>query len=309
MDKLKLYIYPNAREHVQDNLEEKHANTVPFSKKGIKEHCEVVSADEAEYFYMGQVSCGLRFPDKEEFEYFEGNEERHIIDFEGDWFHKSIPDWLKKSLISVTGVKLDYAGINIFPRIPLSNLLLDIIRNNKEVKHTFEPNKRFGFKGFPDPRGIRFKAAKAVVLSGVEKDIKFNDAWQAKASTSSKVVWDYCKTILRNTFGLCPSGTGVDSIRFFEVCYFSRIPVVVSDSFTMGHEINKTEPFYFQISPSTSIEEMSEEIKKIEATPLKELQEMSYNAKKFFEHNIRGFFEDPTLRFIEWLGKEKKYFD
>jgi hypothetical protein len=309
MKKIKLYIYPNAREHVQDNMEEAYANTVPFSRRGIEDHCEIVPMEEADYFYMGQVSCGLPLPQKNEFEFIDGREDRHIIDFEGDWFQTSIPDWLRKSLISVTGIKKEYEGIKIFPRLPLSYLLLDIIRNNKQRASTFEPNKSFGFKGFPDPRGVRLKMLAVSNLSGVRTDIQFNDAWQAKATVDSAMVKDYCAAILRNTFFFCPSGTGVDSIRFFEVCYFSRIPVVVSDAFTMGHELNKVSPFYFQIDPHTSVQEMVDGLIKIEETPVSQLKKMSKNARKFFEHTVRRYFEDPTLRFIEWLDQEKKHFD
>ena len=105
---LKLFVYPNAREHVQDNMEDWYANTVPFSREGLRDHCILVSPQEAEYFYMGQVSCGLRMPEMHEFKHFVGNEDRHIIDFEGDWFSSSVPWWLRRSLISVTGVKKEY---------------------------------------------------------------------------------------------------------------------------------------------------------------------------------------------------------
>jgi len=303
---LKLYIYPNARSHVQDNMEGKYYNIVPLSEKGIKDHCEITSAEEAEYYYMGQVSCGLAMPKKEEFKYLDGNEEKHIIDFEGDWLHKGIPDWLKNSLISVSGVKKEYEGIKTFARPAVSNLLLDIVRNDRKVNHTFESNKSFGFRGFADPRGIRVKAAKACAEANVKTSIQFNHSWQGKASLGSGVVRDYCKMILQNTFSLCPSGTGVDSVRFFEVCFFSRIPVVVSDSFTMGHEFNKKSPFYFQIDPNLSIEDMAKEILKIESTPIDKLEQMCYNSKEFFEAVVREYFEDPTLRFIEWLRKDDK---
>ena len=172
MNKLKIYVYPSARKHVQDNMEKQYFNTVPLSKKGIEDHCEIVSAARADYFYMGQVSCGLALPDKSEFTHFDGNEEKHIIDFEGDWFNKSIPDWLRGSLISVSGVKKQYIGIKIFIRPALSYLLMDIIRNNRKIKHTYEKNKSFGFKGFPDPRGIRIKVAKACELAKVKTNIE-----------------------------------------------------------------------------------------------------------------------------------------
>ena len=305
LKKIKLYIYPNAREHVQDNMDEGYYNTVPFSKKGIKDHCESVSFEDAEYYYMGQVSCGLPMPDKNEFKYFDGNETKHIIDFEGDWFQKSVPAWLRKSLISVSGVKGEYEGMNIFARPAFSSLFLDIIRNNRKVKHTFESNKRFCFKGFPDPRGIRMKMAEACNKADIETDVQFNKHWQGKASPNSREVLEYCKMILKNTFSLCPSGTGVDSVRFFETCFFSRIPVVISRSFTMGHEFNKTKPFYFQIDPYISIEDMVQKLSKIEKTPIDKLKEMTSNSKDFFESNIRSYFEDPTLKFIEWLRKNE----
>ena len=303
---IKLYVYPNARPHVQDGMEEEYYNLIPFSEKGIKDHCEIVSPDEAEYYYMGQVSCGLPLPNKNEFKYFDGNEEKHIIDFEGDWLQKSIPVWLQNSIVSVSGVKKEYEDIKIFARPAVSNLLLDIIRNNREIKYTFESNKSFGFKGFPDPRGIRLKAAKACELAGVKTNIQFNQAWQGKVHLNNKIVSEYCKMILQSTFALCPSGTGVDSVRFFEVCFFSRIPVVVSDSFTMGHEFNKKKPFYFQIDPHNSLGQMAKELVQIEKTPLDRLKEMSYNSKEFFEINMRKYFEDPTLRFIEWLKENDK---
>ena len=54
MNKIKLYVYPNAREHVHDDTEI-YFNTVPLSKKGIEDYCELVSPEEADYFYMGQI--------------------------------------------------------------------------------------------------------------------------------------------------------------------------------------------------------------------------------------------------------------
>ncbi len=304
--KLKIYIYPNARSHVQDSMEKEYYNVVPLSEKGIEDHCELVGPNEAEYYYMGQVSCGLPLPKKNEFKYFDGNKEKHIIDFEGDWFQKSIPNWLRNSIVSVSGVKKEYEGIKIFTRPATSSLLLDIIRNNRQVKHTFESNKNFCFKGFPDPRGIRMKMAKGCQLAGIKSNIVFNQAWQGKAHSRSKEVADYCKLMLQNTFALCPSGTGVDSVRFFEACFFSRIPVVVSDSFTMGHKHNKNKPFYFQIDPYNSIDEMARNLAEIEKIPLHKLKEMSYNSKEFFESKMRKYFEDPTLRFIEWLEENEK---
>ena len=205
--------------------------------------------------------------------------------------------------VYLTGLKKEYEGIKIFARPAVSSLLLDIIRNKRQVKYTFEANKSFCFKGFSDPRGIRIKTAKACQMADLKSNIIFNQAWLGKTHTRSKEVIDYCKLMLQSTFALCPSGTGVDSVRFFEACFFSRIPVVVSDSFTMGHEYNKDKPFYFQVNPHNSIDEMVKNLTQIENTPIHKLKEMGYNSKEFFESEIRGYFQNPTLRFIEWLRK------
>ena len=300
-NKLKTYIYPNARTHVQDDIEEKYFNTVPFSKIGIEKHCEIVKPEKADYFYMGQITCGTKSPNIEDFKYFAGNEDKHIIDCEGDWFNKDIPSWLDKSLISLSGVKKKYSDMKIFTRPALSYLLIDIIRNNRKVRHTFENNRVFAFKGFQDPRGIRIKSAEACKMAGVKTNIVFNNGWQGKSTPGSKITSDYCKLILQNTFSLCPSGTGVDSVRFFEVCFFSRIPVVVGENFTMGHEFNKQSPFYFQIDPYLPIDSIATKIREIEQTSEDKLKEMSFNSKKFFEENIRNYFDDPTKSFIDWI--------
>ena len=71
-------------------------------------------------------------------------------------------------------------------------------------------------------------------------------------------------------------------------------------SFTMGHDFNKENPFYFQIDPSISIEQMADKLRQIEKIPVNTLEKMSYNSKEFFETKMRDYFEDPTLRFIEW---------
>ena len=181
-----------------------------------------------------------------------------------------------------------------------------MVRNKRQIKPTFESNRSFGFKGLPDPRGIRIKTSKACQASGVKANIIFNKSWGGKSNPNSLVSIDYCKILLQNTFSLCPSGTGVDSVRFFETCFFSRIPVIISDSYTMGHEFNKEYPFYFQIDPNISIEKMAIKIREIESTPVNNLKDMCYNSKRFYETVVCGYLEDPTLTFMEWIRNNEK---
>lgn len=314
--KIKLYVYPHAHSHAHDEDPTRDAperyiyrDTVPFSKLGIGRHCELVKPGEAEYFYMGQISDGVPTPAKESFTYLQDNEKRHICDIEGDWLARTIPKWLEECTLTMNGVRKEYVerNISIFVRPTFTFLLMDIIKNNKQIKHTFNGNKVFGFKGHPDPLGVRYKMLKAFEIKKqkLNFDITFNNKWQARALPQSKIVSSYCKGLLNNTFSLCPRGTGVDTVRFFESCFFSRVPVVISDCQVYGHDFHLSNPFYFQISPNDSIEEMSNKFIKIQDTPIAELKKMSYNAKKYFETRVRHYFEDPTLNCIQWLKGEK----
>ena len=223
MKKLKLYIYPHAQPHAHDK-EEIYTNTVPLSAAGIKKHCELTSPETAEYFYMGQISDGTPTPPKSSFSYFSGNEKRHICDIEGDWLERTIPEWLEECVLTMNGVRAKYVekSVIIFGRPTFTFLLMDIIRNNRQIKHTFNDNKIFGFKGHPDPMGLRYKMLEACKLGAGEfaYDVKFNDKWEARASPRSQVVAEYCRGLLSNTFSLCPKGTGIDTVRFFRIMFF-----------------------------------------------------------------------------------------
>jgi hypothetical protein len=308
MKKLKIYIYPNSLPHEHDK-EDIYRNTVPLSEDGIEKHCQLVDPHEAEYFYMGQISDGVDLPNPDDFEYLPGREEKHICDIEGDWLTKRLPSWLKSSILTMNGVRGEYVeeNIKIFTRPTFTYLLMDIIRNNREVKYTFNGNKNFSFKGYPDPFGVRHKMAEACRLSdgSIGYDIEFNNSWAARSGPNSEIAKDYCKKILRNTFSLCPRGTGVDTVRFFESCFFSRIPVVISNCRVFGQEYDIDNPFYFQIDPDLTANQMMEKLYEIQEYPVVKLEEMSYNAKEYFENYVRKYFEDPTLMFIEWLKKEK----
>ena len=238
MAKLKLYVYPFAKSHVHDDESMHHVNgvsqyinTVPMSKIGIAEHFEIVDAKDADYFYMGQISDGSRIPSKEEFLYLEGNEEKHICDIEGDWINKTLPSYLKKCVLTINGARKEYQGVKMFVRPTFSFLLTDLAKNKPKHNFEFKDNLCFGFKGYPDPYGVRFKMRNALFKSQLKSQIIFNQKWMAQNLPDSQETKDYIRIIENNTFSLCPMGAGFDSIRFFESCYFGRIPVIISDIF------------------------------------------------------------------------------
>ena len=310
--KIKLYIYPQARGHVHDDPYAHHVggvsqyiNTVPLSKQGIEDHFELVSPNEAEYFYMGQFPDNIPAPIPELFQFFKGKEHKHICDIEGDWKGRSLPEWLKNSILTINGARKEYSGVKMFVRPTFSFLLIDLAKRWPSSNFPFNDNLKFGFKGTPDPHGVRVKMKQAFDQSGLEGTVILNNRWMAQNHPSDQNTIDYIQLLLGNTFSLCPMGAGFDSIRFFESCFFARIPIVISDIFVpFEKEFNK--PFFFQINYNLSSEEISHKLIEIQNTDISTLKEMSSNAKEYFEVYIKEYFKDPTLSFIKWL-KQNEY--
>jgi hypothetical protein len=202
MDKLKLFVYPIARPHVHDdesihhiNGVSQYINTVPMSKKGIQDYFELTNPYEADYFYMGQISDGARIPDEDEFTFLKGNEDRHICDIEGDWINKTLPQYLKKCILTINGARKEYYGVNMFVRPTFSFLLADLARNKPKHNFEFKNNLCFGFKGFPDPYGVRFKMRNALFKSQLKSQIIFNQQWMAQNHPDSQETKQYIKII------------------------------------------------------------------------------------------------------------------
>lgn len=303
MDKIKLYVYPHASDHIHDH-DAPYVNVIPLSKQGILNHCELVSPEEADYFYMGQFTeFAPNTPDS--FVYFKGNEHKHICDIEGDWSGRYIPKWLCSCILTINGAKKEYNKIKMFIRPAFSILLLNMLNNWPSNPIFINLTLTFGFKGFPDPHGVRNKMKEAFELSKLKGEIKLTSRWMAKNNPNDEDTLDYINLLLNSTFSLCPSGNGVDSIRFFESCYFARIPIIISSIF-VPYCKEYTKPFYFQINPNLSVEEISRTLIEIKNTDIELLKQMSINAKEYFEVYIRNeYFKDPTLSFIKWLKRNE----
>lgn len=312
--KYNLFIYPSAQPHVHDdetlhlvNGISQYINTVPFSKKGISEHFNITTADKADFFYMGQISDRMGIPSKKNFFFLDGNESKHVCDIEGDWTNRMIPEWLKDCVLTINGAKKEYEDLDMFIRPTFSFLLVDLAKKKNKYVKTREINTKFGFRGFPDTHGVRKKMKESFDLSGFDGEVILNNTWQAQNNINSENTVKYIKTLTDNLFSLCPMGAGVDSIRFYESCYFGSIPVIISNNFIpFEYEFNK--PFYFRIDPNLSIEGMLLEFSKIKNTSTNVIKEMSKNAQEYFEVQVRSYFYDPTLKFLKWYNNEKLFY-
>lgn len=311
MEKLKLFLYPSAKPHVHDNEKmhlvngvSQYVNTVPMSEKGIYDYFEIVDANEADYFYMGQISDGMEIPHKNNFEYLVGNEHRHICDIEGDWLNREIPEWIKKCILTINGAKEKYKGLNMFVRPTFSYLLVHLAKNNNPFPSRDIENISFGFRGFPDPHGIRHKMKFSFDKSNLKGTVILNNKWMAQNTLDSHDTAEYINLMKNNIFSLCPAGAGVDSIRFYESCYFGSIPIIISNNF-VPFEYEFKDKFYFRIDPSITIDEMIDRLIEISETNLDTLRKMSYSSQEYFNTQVVDYFKDPTYKFIKWLSNNE----
>ena len=313
MNKIKLYLYPNANPHDHDTSE--HCkNTIPLSKEGIEKHFILTNPEEAEYFYMGQLNNDRgdlsKFTPKD-FKYFYGNESKHICDIEGEGgFEASnrsaIPKWLHKSVITTMGPLKKYSNIEfLFTRPTFSHLFMDIVRNQKD-SFDFPTEKSFGLRAFLNHK-VRAATVHALHNSDFKKEMHVNRKWEGLSAIGSQTQKDFIATMLDNSISLCPRGSGIDSVRFFETCYYNRVPVIITDyDYYLFGEDHYNIDFCYRIN-NTKIDPkyILKELEKIYNTPIEELEIKASKAKEYFETIVREYFDDPTLYFLNWLQNKK----
>lgn len=302
---MKLYKYKNAKKHVHDTMK-MYINTVPLSEKGISQHFTITEdPTRADYFYMGQLSNDkFRSIRPEDFAYFDKNKEKHICDVEGEG-GQPIPTWLQDSIITTMGPLKTYKNVKkLFTRPTFSHLLLDIIKNRDE-NLSISTKKSFGFRGFINHK-IRAMMLHSVHNSNFPKEIHINRKWSGPSEVGGKIQQDYIDTMSNNLLSLCPRGSGIDSVRLIESCYYSRVPILISDYdyFLVGEE-NCDLDFVFRITGrDLSPTKITEQLTEIYNTPIEELQDRAKRARSYFDTTIRRYFEDPTLFFLNWLTDE-----
>ena len=314
MKKVKLYVYPHARPHDHDTSGFCE-NSVPFSKKGIEDNCVLTTPDQAEYFYMGQFNNDrgdLARYKPSDFKYFVGNEDRHICDIEGEGgFEASnrsaIPSWLNNSVITTMGPLKKYKYIKyLFTRPTFSKLLLDII-NNQDKDFEFPKHNSFGLRAYMNHK-IRALTVYVLHHSDYRKELHVNKRWQGLSEIGSNTQRDFIDTMLNNSISLCPRGSGIDSVRLLETCYYGRVPVLISDHdyYLFAEDRHDTSFCYRICQENMTPEFLKEKLDIIYNTPNHELEEKSKLAKEYFETVVREYFKDPTLYFLKWIEDEKK---
>jgi hypothetical protein len=305
---MKLFVYPNARTHSQDRIEY-YKNTTPLSEEGIKRHCTITSPEEADFFYMGQISCGTYKEFKpEDFSYLKGNEHKHILDLEGDWLNDRAPQWLLDCICTGNAARTYYKAFNFLVRPCFSKLLVHLAKNNVQYRNIFPEKISFGFKGQMDPYQTRYKLYHILRNNSIQNEFYFNNNWSAQIDLKQHedIVQSFAAVMKNNILALCPRGCGEDTIRFYEACFFSRVPVIVGNPMIMDEDLYENQ-FYYKINPDLTDDEMTTKLLDIYNTPMKELKQKAELAKKYFDNVVVEYFKDPTKYFLNFLNRKKLY--
>lgn len=305
---MKLFIYPTARTHSHDLIDE-YKNTTPLSRQGISKHCIVVSTpSEADFLYIGQISDGTMHEiEQKEFFHLKGNEHKHIVTIEGDWVNNTIPDYLLGCIFTGNGMKDHKKTYKYCARPCMSKLLVHLAKNRVNYDLNYDCNKSFGFKGQYDIHGTRLKIAKFIDELHLPNQIIFNNTWLGSTNLKDNfTIQEYAKIFRNNLLSLCPRGAGEDTIRFYETCFFGRVPIIIGDTKVMNEDDYDCS-FMYRISPKESDDNIKQFLKNIFSTPNEVLIEKAKLARAYFDNVVIEYFEDPTLNFIKFLKHQNLY--
>ena len=305
---MKLYIYPKGRQQDAE-VDGWRTNTTPLSEEGLKKHCEIVPYEEADYYYIGQLSCGtMQHISPNFFEHLDKAPHKHIAAIEGDWGSNVIPDWGLQCILFGNENKSSYNKKDFMTRPVMSPLLLHFVRNYEKIKYNnrLPNNKSFGFRGQTDPHGTRLKVYNLLKNNNIPHEILWNPGWGMiyDLKANNTFIQDYSRVIVNNIFSLCPRGVSECSIRIYETCFFGRIPIIIGNTMVLGDDYYDTS-FMYKIDPTLSDKEMLDEFNKIYKTPVKELHDRCQAARNYFKDVVIKYYEDPTLFFINFLKRHK----
>lgn len=279
--------------HDQDPV---YRNTVPFSSYCKKLYLSSNHRRDISMFYMGQFDETAKI----NLEDYDFNRGIHVCDIEGDWSRRNLNKEVlnhPQILFTMNSIKPEYFKYlhKICPRPTFSKLLMKLVK--QEPVRYANYDRTFSFMGFPDPFGVRASMARYITEACADKStVIFTDRWNGSNDDES-VHERYINCMKDCTFSLCPRGTGYDSVRFLESCFFGKIPIVISNGYVFGSEYRK--PFFFQIPEGKHMTKIFQEIQNMS---IDKINEYSLNAIDFWKTVVLRYFKDPTQYFMDWYN-------
>ena len=116
-----------------------------------------------------------------------------------------------------------------------------------------------------------------------------------KTTNDEKLDTKYLNLLESSQFTLCPSGSGPNSIRFWEALSVGSIPIVLSDNLLLNQQIEWEN--YIIIWEETKFSNLNEYIEKI---PYKQIQFMQNNCIELFNSMFsKTNFVKPVLLYFK----------
>lgn len=293
---LRLYTVPGAKPFTHDYITE-YYGTVPFSQHDRRHFTVVQNPADADLVNLGQFDTD-NCDDSSLYNAY--GEYRLFAFIEGDYERQQVPDWLGK-VFTCSSVGLSYMdNWSVVLRPPMSRLLVQLATNPPEYRPAKE--SAFYFQGLPDPHGVRSKVYRAISQLHVPAYVVLNQRWGGTAMLESPTVQHYQQRMQQCSFALCPAGAGQATSRFYEICSFGRVPILISDTKVMGEEFGYPTEFVYRLDPKSDISEMMKHFVDIWQMSLEEVEWRSYCSWKYFQDIIKIYFNNPTQYFVEHIG-------
>ena len=84
--------------------------------------------------------------------------------------------------------------------------------------------------------------------TNINHECVLTNHWNGPSETGGAEHQAFEELMKECTFALCPRGCGHDSARFFEACFFQRIPIVIGDNILFGQLDGIDLSFCYRIS-------------------------------------------------------------
>lgn len=319
---MKFFVYPKGHAPHQEYTPE-YVNYLPLSRHALQ--CEVELTDNpkrADFFFMGQFGDGVKgldgmpvqdYLDKslehyfKRFPYLESCPHKHILNKNGDWadldargrvVEKDIRDYFMQCVVFTNNISLSRHPERTYVYPCQSLPFLSLIDREYVVKPAA---RSFYFQGCPDLFGIRRRVKSILGMSGLPHDAVILPGGWSYADPASDFVKIYFSRFESNMFAVCPRGGGRDSIRFFEACFFGRIPIVIGDPLLPGEDIGHRYDFFFRVPQSATNGDLLYLFNKVYNLSDDEINQKSQQARAYFENVIRPRVKNPTQSFLSLL--------
>jgi len=316
---VRLYIHSDAALCTQETDFADFSAYNPLTREGLKKHFHIVDKLEyADYYFLGQIrDYNVNYDETKLLDWAKNWPEKSIIDIEGDWCVRKIPQPFTKCIISISGPDRSWlpSWDRVFVRPPMSRNLKYLCEKWDQIIPFEDIINCLYFEGqvVTKNRAILlevlydFPRRKRLVAGGNPWSIisdRFwilpKREWNGMLEPDKESAESYRDKLRNVRFSLCPKGVGGSSVRFYESCYYGAVPVIFGTDVLLGESWYDTsfvirEPYY------NDKEEIKETLHRVLEMSDEEAKDRSEKARQYFTNVVVPFYSNSTRMFKEWL--------